>query len=657
MDLEYTNAQKRDIGVVQRGTLDMAFGIDENNFELTVPKWVNIDINAFIYFANTEYGGIVDGISAATNDIEKKYYGRTWHGILNSKIIEPEQYCDYRTLYGEANQVIQQIINLIGLGGFFVASTDDSGLEIVNFQVDRYSTAYMTLLKCLKSVGARLDVKFIKGKVVLSAVLVQEYSSADELDIQYCNVGIKKMELACNHLICLGAGELKDRNVIHLFTDENGGVLPYTTTDYPVQDSDYILSTENQQIFGLDEKVDIYDYVNASTKENYIPMYNQPADWFTNYADYYQYREDDPSRFESVPSVTNEGLQLLTSQPEDWDTNYGSYCDAEQQSVMMVESEAYVQLSSQPEDWNQNYGTYYYFYSDGTASGTEYRSVSGVTTYKAAIQTRKPTDWETNFESYYTDKALKHKVKAAAPTWAKNKYYTDNKSVYVPLTSKPSDWSTHYKKYYTYEPKTKRYSAVKGDKAPDWKKDTYYLKQDTKYVLQKSKPSDWSTHYDDYYTYDSKNKRYSAVTSNIAPKWKAKAYYTSHSITNPPKFKKNYYYAHITYSGAPPFAPNVYYKKYTYESAPAFMPGQIFTTVLDRYAELVEGGINRINELNNRDELNSSVDIDIEYGIGDRLQGAIDDLEISVSKEIVKKIIKIENGSRPLIEYELGEIV
>ena len=37
MDLIYTDSQNKDIGIVKDYTMDLAYGSDENNFELVVP--------------------------------------------------------------------------------------------------------------------------------------------------------------------------------------------------------------------------------------------------------------------------------------------------------------------------------------------------------------------------------------------------------------------------------------------------------------------------------------------------------------------------------------------------------------------------------------------------------------------------------------------
>ncbi len=81
MDLIYMDDKKRDIGVMKNFTLDLAFGEDENNFELSTVMENNVCESGFyIYAEGTDYGGIIDQIKVNTSSNSLKYIGRTWHG-------------------------------------------------------------------------------------------------------------------------------------------------------------------------------------------------------------------------------------------------------------------------------------------------------------------------------------------------------------------------------------------------------------------------------------------------------------------------------------------------------------------------------------------------------------------------------------------------
>lgn len=90
MELIFANHDREDVGILKNPELDLAFGGDENNFECTV----GIDDHCcedgfYIYAEGTEYGGIVDAIKIDSADDTVTYSGRTWHGMLASKMIEP----------------------------------------------------------------------------------------------------------------------------------------------------------------------------------------------------------------------------------------------------------------------------------------------------------------------------------------------------------------------------------------------------------------------------------------------------------------------------------------------------------------------------------------------------------------------------------------
>jgi len=90
MDLIYMNENREDIGVLQDYNLDLAFGADENNFECQIQaKNHCCKKDYMLYMEGTEYGGIVDGIGVDTESNTVTYSGRTWHGILSSKVILP----------------------------------------------------------------------------------------------------------------------------------------------------------------------------------------------------------------------------------------------------------------------------------------------------------------------------------------------------------------------------------------------------------------------------------------------------------------------------------------------------------------------------------------------------------------------------------------
>lgn len=243
MDLIYTNASGEDVGVLDGFTLDLAFGSDENDFQLEVSiDSTAIEAGAFIYIDGTEYGGIVDGVEVDTESRLAKYLGRSFHGILNSRIIQPPAGSAYMTVSGEANAVIGKIIAAVGLGNLFEASTEDSTISIPSSKIDRYIPAYDGINKLLKHNDAKLAMTFRNGKIQLAAKAAVNYAENEQYSSDHYRFNVRKYSNKVNHLICLGAGSLTERQVLHLYLQEDGSIgnSPYFT--------------------GLDEYAAVYDY-------------------------------------------------------------------------------------------------------------------------------------------------------------------------------------------------------------------------------------------------------------------------------------------------------------------------------------------------------------------------------------------------------------
>ena len=245
MDLIYTNSKKIDIGVLFDYSFDLSFGDSENDFEITLTEDNDVlEYGSYIYIENTEYGGIVDMQKARTNGDSITYGGRTWHGILNCKVIQPAEGKDYLTISGDANAVLSSLINRLGLAGLFVAAENESDVKISNYQFKRYCKGYDGIRDMLASVKAKLKIEWIDRRVVLSAVPIVDYTETPiDDDIATLSVEIHRNKV--NHLICLGKGELAEREVIHLFADAFDNIV------------------DSQYYFGLDEVAETYDNSNT----------------------------------------------------------------------------------------------------------------------------------------------------------------------------------------------------------------------------------------------------------------------------------------------------------------------------------------------------------------------------------------------------------
>ncbi len=258
MDLIYTDKNGIDKDIMPTYELDVAFGRDENDFECTIAIEDHCCVpQDRIYMKDsvdgknkwTDIGGIIDQIKLNTESGDVMYSGRTWHGILEGKVLCPDAGQDYLVLSGEANTVLSGLITRMGLGTLFEAEDTDSKITIKSYQMDRYIGGYTGIRKMLKAVKAKLKMIYKSGKVQISAIPLVDYSQDEKWDSTQISAQISKNDFPTNHVICLGKGELKDRKVIHLYMDAKGKV------------------SKTQTYFGIREVTEIYDNANTESED------------------------------------------------------------------------------------------------------------------------------------------------------------------------------------------------------------------------------------------------------------------------------------------------------------------------------------------------------------------------------------------------------
>ena len=249
MDLIYTNANRVDQGVLPSHSFDLSYGAGENDFELTLGHGeAALEQGAYIYMEGTEYGGVVGAMKTSTDGQYITYNGRTWHGIINSKVIEPDPGEDYLVVSGDANELLAFLIARLGLSDLFVVSGEHSGITINRYKFHRYCKGYDGVRDMLGDNGAKLLITWQDCAVTLSAKPVVDYT-ADPLDSDSVSLTVEQHSQKVNHLICLGKGDLSEREVIHLYANENGAIV------------------DTQHYTGLDEITDTYENANAESSE------------------------------------------------------------------------------------------------------------------------------------------------------------------------------------------------------------------------------------------------------------------------------------------------------------------------------------------------------------------------------------------------------
>lgn len=235
-------------------SVDIDIG-DTNDFEIVIPlgDWDNgkHGYGNRIYVPGTEYGGIIRDTEIITKEEEVYLRGPTWRGLLCGKIIEPPEGEAYRILDGEINDCIRELISE-RFDGLFYVPEEHSGAVLSGWKVERYAKLYSELMKIAEKNGFKISIGYDQEKKVVAvrAAAVENY--AEELEysqdgkVDFC---IRDCRSGVNHLICGGKGEGAERDIIHLYVQEDGSI------------------GEKKYYEGLEEISDFYDYGNAEDTE------------------------------------------------------------------------------------------------------------------------------------------------------------------------------------------------------------------------------------------------------------------------------------------------------------------------------------------------------------------------------------------------------
>lgn len=245
-DLVITDSSLADRFIPKRKRLDLAYGVDENDFTLNLPLADDLEVGEYFYFEGTECGGIVDrrDIDHTSGAASMTYYGRSWQGILSHSIICPNSGSAYLPYSGDLHSIFATIITRQGLGSVFVAASGLSGFT-ASGNFDRYTDVYTAFKKLCKSVGAKLVIRKTAAHTVELSAVARRVVNLDS-DKYRLKIGEGRYT---NHLVCLGSGELASRVVVHLYMDGSGNV------------------SQSKTFSGVAEIAETYDYNNADRAE------------------------------------------------------------------------------------------------------------------------------------------------------------------------------------------------------------------------------------------------------------------------------------------------------------------------------------------------------------------------------------------------------
>ena len=251
MELILIDSSLHEIGILD-ADVDVEIGSSStlNNFEFS---GISEFPAAGFYVEGEEYGGLVEWDKTTSSSDNMTVKGWTWRGLLTQDIIIPPAGYDYRIVSGDANTVIGDLLSTV-LGGFFTVPLTQSGCTITNYRFPLYINVLDGITGMLAEEGYKLSIhaeKTGEGQpvaVTVEAVPIETIEGTANEDSPY-TVEITNNRMGINHLVCMGGGELQNRERLDLYMGADGEI------------------TTEQYFTGFAERTAYYDYGNAESSE------------------------------------------------------------------------------------------------------------------------------------------------------------------------------------------------------------------------------------------------------------------------------------------------------------------------------------------------------------------------------------------------------
>ena len=240
-----------DSGILQNYESDFEIGEDNNTFEIIVATptegkllYIENKIRTRVFADDTEFGGYITGLKINAEASTVTYTGKTWRGMMENIIVEPPKGEDYKILSGNIGTAMQQ------LPFPTIYELKPCNLTANQFKVDRYITLFDTVKKYLATAtphDVTLNINYSMsygGAGVLTAEVVKKINLSEQIEFSQdyndsIDLTITRDGNTPKRLICLGQGDLKDRQVINLYADNNWNVSQTVGEGYPCQIYDY----------------------------------------------------------------------------------------------------------------------------------------------------------------------------------------------------------------------------------------------------------------------------------------------------------------------------------------------------------------------------------------------------------------------------------
>lgn len=243
MELIYTDDSFYELGVLKDFTCDFDT-TDTKDFEFSLDIKNNVLVNGgYWYIEGTEYAGRITGKTVDTEKGELRVFGQNMRGLLASKIVKPTIGQDYKVISGHVGDIVNGLLNDAGLLGLFVF--ESIPLVLRPTKIKRYTDLYNVIVSISNLYNLALSFYAKDGRFHIKIDAPADDSLDYEFNPQDIQFSITKHSKTCNHLICLGQGELKERQVVELFIDGFGQI------------------SDRQTFLGIDDITEVYDNPNC----------------------------------------------------------------------------------------------------------------------------------------------------------------------------------------------------------------------------------------------------------------------------------------------------------------------------------------------------------------------------------------------------------
>ena len=219
MDLVYTNQERIDVGILQKYSFDCEMSTEGDYCTFQIETALRDNALAkgdFVYIEGTEFGGKVDSIKVDTNRKTVFADGRTWRGILHSKILQP-----MASVSGDVKEIISGLISSCDLTDLYEVTPGASGITVESYEIREYEPLYAEMMRLLSSVSAKVLFRWHLGKVLIDVENIVNYSNESEITSDLFEFVITTAD-GINHMV----GTTQDGLVANQYVNASGEVTP-----------------------------------------------------------------------------------------------------------------------------------------------------------------------------------------------------------------------------------------------------------------------------------------------------------------------------------------------------------------------------------------------------------------------------------------------